>query len=243
MKEKPKVTVFYIATGKYIAMWDEFYSTFSKYFLRDCRCRIILFTDKPDKINAGEDVIKVKITAHPWPYITLLRFHIFMEHYDLWKNEDYVFFLNANFSFKKSIRRAILPYKEGLAAGYLLRGPVEKYPYERRPESTAYIPIGKGRRYYQGGFNGGKAHLFAEMCKTLIKNIDEDEKKGITAVWHDESHINKYLLTHAVKAIPPRYLCPEERYHWYRKPFVRAILRDKRKIGGHTFLRNGEEKA
>jgi len=32
------------------------------------------------------------------------------------------------------------------------------------------------------------------MCEVLKNQIDEDENNDITAVWHDESYINRYLV-------------------------------------------------
>lgn len=239
MKNRPKVTVFYIATGKYLSMWDDFFLSFKKYFLPESDRKIILFTDQPETIKTDSIVNPVKIKSYSWPYITLLRFHIFMEHFELWKDSDYVLFLNANYLFKKKISTNILP-SSGLFAGqhstYWNKTP-DKFPYERNPKSTAYVPHGKGKHYFQGAINGGTSQAFAEMCNELIKRIDEDLKNEIIAIWHDESHLNCYLTQHKVKLLHRYYLWPEERYRWYRKPFVTAILRDKRKMGGHAYMR------
>lgn len=237
------ITVFYIATGKYISMWPDFYASFKNYFLPDCNRRIILFTDKFEDIEAKNDVSIVKIPAHPWPYITLLRFHIFMEHYELWKDSDYVFFMNANYLFKRKVSKRILP-KSGLVAGQhsiYWKTPKDKLPYERNPHSTAYIPYGQGKFYFQGALNGGTSQAYAAMCRELITCIDEDLSNDIIAIWHDESHLNRYLAEHGAKVINRYYLWPEERPHWIHKIFTVAILRDKAKMGGHNYMRNIEE--
>ncbi len=243
MKDTPTVTIFYIATKRYLCLWERFYDTMKRYFLPECKKRVILFTDRADEVESTEDVTVVKIPAHPWPYITLLRFHIFMDAYELWKDSDYVFFMNANYEFLKPITSKILPEK-GLVAGLhfgFTRRPTHKYPYERNPKSTACIPMGQGKHYYQGALNGGTTEAYAAMCRELIKRIDTDLQNDIIAIWHDESHLNRYLFEHGAKALPPTLMWPEERNKWYRRPWVKAILRDKSRMGGHAFLRSIDE--
>ena len=76
------------------------------------------------------------------------------------------------------------------------------------------------------------------MSRELERRIDEDLKNDIIAVWHDESHLNCYLSEFGAKKLHRYYLWPEERYKWFRKPFVYALLRDKGKLGGHAYMRN-----
>ena len=40
---------------------------------------------------------------------------------------------------------------------------------------------------------GGKTIDFLKMSDLLEKNIDIDEKNNYIAIWHDESHLNKYI--------------------------------------------------
>ena len=80
----------------------------------------------------------------------------------------------------------------------MLYKPTWQLTYERDVRSTAYISYYslRSRIYVLGGLYGGKTKPFLDLCKTLKQQIDQDEKKGIVAVWHDESHLNKYLLVH-----------------------------------------------
>ena len=44
----------------------------------------------------------------------------------------------------------------------------------------------------------------------MAAQIDDDASRGITAIWHDESHWNRYLIDHPPEvALPPTYCCPE----------------------------------
>jgi histo-blood group ABO system transferase len=93
--------------------------------------------------------------------------------------------------------------------GFWFRGS-NFYTYERRPESTAYIPYGQGKMYYAGGFNGGKVENFLKMAEVIVNNVNTDFDNGIIAEWHDESHLNRYLLdTPPTVELTPSYCYPE----------------------------------
>jgi histo-blood group ABO system transferase len=79
--------------------------------------------------------------------------------------------------------------------------------FERRPQSTAFV---KGAPpYYQGCLIGGDAKAFLGMCETIARNIDIDDTNGIVAIWHDESHLNRYLFDNPpAKVLSPAYCFP-----------------------------------
>jgi histo-blood group ABO system transferase len=48
------------------------------------------------------------------------------------------------------------------------------------------------------------------MCRSISKNIAIDEKNGVMALWHDESHLNRYCVTHIPETIlSPSFIYPE----------------------------------
>ena len=47
------------------------------------------------------------------------------------------------------------------------------------------------------------------MASTLRDAIEADRANGVTAVWHDESHLNRYLRAHPPKRLTPAYCYPE----------------------------------
>jgi len=132
-----------------------------------------------------------------WPGNTLYRFHMFLSQKEELQKYKYIFFMNANALCKLEIGKEFLPEEEGLL---FVQHPDfynksnKEFTYERNVNSTAYIPIGKGIHYVQGSVNGGKANDFLQMCEVLKNKIDEDDKNGIVAIWHDESHLNRYFL-------------------------------------------------
>ena len=61
-----------------------------------------------------------------------------------------------------------------------------------------------------------------------LENIHADYEKGIVALVHDESHINKYFRTHDCKVLSAEYCFPEE---WITCDFSpKIIFRDKVKL-------------
>ena len=64
--------------------------------------------------------------------------------------------------------------------------------------------------YFQGAINGGKTREFLEAIRHLSANIRKDLSRNIVAVWHDESHWNKYLSQrNDVRVLSPSYMYPE----------------------------------
>jgi len=152
---------------------------------------------------------------------------------------DYLFFFNANIIVNKRIDKEILPEagQELTTAphpDYYLSENVDEFPYERNPESLAYIPVGEGKFYVAGGFNGGTSGNFLKMCRQLHENIEEDLKTDRIALWHDESHLNKYVLNKNVKFLTPSYIHPEGRKF---SGEIYIYVRKKKKYGGHKKLR------
>ena len=99
--------------------------------------------------------------------------------------------------------------------------------------SKAYIPIGKGKYYFQGGLIGGRNLEFLTLLDELSKNIDDDFSKSIIAVNHDESHLNHFFLNKNIKVLNAQYGRPEE-HAFPTNPKI--IFRDKNKVLGKKFI-------
>ena len=118
---------------------------------------------------------------------------------------------------------------------------VNEFTYDRNPESFAYIPEGQGKHYFMGGFNGGKAKNYFELVHCLDDSIKKDLEKNVIALWHDESHLNRYMLDldeTKYRILNPSYAYPED----WDLPFDEKItILNKNKMGGHDFLRKNKK--
>lgn len=263
---KPKIGILYIATGRYWIFWEEFYRSAEKYFLADCQKEYFVFSDT----IMGEESRSQEVKPHVhyiyqeklgWPYDTLKRFDIFLRVDSLLKELDYLFFCNANMEFVSPIFREDLflggdkPLLAFKHPGFVDIHPRD-FTYDRNPLSRAYIPVGEGSYYCMGGLNGGRSFDYLRLCRELKRRIDDDERRGVMALWHDESHLNRYVYEHkdSFRILEAEYGVPEERIvksfkasclHSHRSIArnsglnVRVIIRDKShpRYGGHNYLR------
>ena len=83
--------------------------------------------------------------------------------------------------------------------------------FETNPKSEAYVKEPTPKNYYQGCLWGGQIKNVIPMMKTLKERVDKDYENDIIAVWHDESHLNKYLIENSsmVHTYGPEYAYPE----------------------------------
>ena len=247
-----KIAVLYIALGRYSVFWKKFYKSAEKNFLPQAEKQYFLFTDNlkiPFKNKKN-----VKLIYHQkmgWPQDSLKRFHLFLENEKELSQFDYIFFMNANTLIKSLVGTEILPSakNDGLVVtdhpGFYNK-PNTLFPYERNLNSSAYIPMNKGTHYACGAFNGGETKAYLKLCKECAKIVDEDLRKNIIPIWHDESVLNKYLVDKNPLIMSVSYLYPEEKWlslEWYKNnPFrknIKILSVDKThpKYGGRDYLR------
>jgi len=231
---KYKIAILYICTGRYEVFWDEFYKSSEQLFFKEHNKHYFVFTDSKN-IVTSEEVTVIFQENEGFPNDTLHRFDMFLKIEDDVISYDYVFFLNSNMIFIENVSDEILPYKNYKGLIGVIHPLGERYynrpamfTYERNKKSTAYIPRIKGHHYnyFMGGFNGGSTIEFYKMVKELSGNIHEDERNGIVAIYHDESHLNKYFFKNKVHSLPISYGYPEGRDLPF-KPIV--MIRDKTK--------------
>ncbi|XP_070690947.1 histo-blood group ABO system transferase 2-like [Pempheris klunzingeri] len=92
-------------------------------------------------------------------------------------------------------------------SSFSCRSSRSRFPYERRPESTAYLALGDGDFYYFGRAFGGllqEVHLLVKTCRS---NFEADAKEGIEAACQEESHLNRYMwINKPSKVLSPEYM-------------------------------------
>ena len=104
--------------------------------------------------------------------------------------------------------------------------------YETNNISTACIRSNEGKYYFAGGFYGGRSPEFLKLVKTCADNVDKDLKKNFIAIWHDESHLNRYFIDNKpTRILSPSYCYPER---WNLPYHKRLLALDK----NHADLRS-----
>ena len=232
-----KVGILYICTGKYTVFWPDFYRTFREKFLPESDKTFFVFTDA-DAIegDGAPDVRRIYQKALDWPYSSLLRFKMFAGQAEALEKMDYLFFANANLVCRETVTEAeFLPRPDRgerllvvQQPGFWDKKPIF-YTYDRNPKCRAYIPYNCGRDYVSGGLNGGTAAAFLAMSRELDRRTDADLADGQMALWHDESHLNRYIAEQdpaSYRLLTPAYWYPEG----WDMPFAQKIVvRDKSK--------------
>jgi hypothetical protein len=213
-----KVAICFIGTGKYLNFLPKYYENIQEYFLPNSEKTFLVFTDGEG--DFPEDV-KVYSQEHlEWPYITLTRFEIIQKAKEEIAKNDWFVFIDADalvvdtiaeeefFNDKKPFFGVHHPCQ------FLQMPPHNEYPgaFETNPLSLSHISQTDDLSvYYQGCLWGGKVPDVLEMIEELSNRVNKDLDNNVIAVWHDESHINKFFIEQKenVNVLGPEYAYPE----------------------------------
>lgn len=212
-----------IATGKYDRFVQPLIDSARKYFMTDQSVTYFLFTDS-HKWNAEKDVVVSFQQHQPFPAPTLLRYETFYKNQNLFDEMDYLFYCDVDMLFVAEISDQITSRLVATIHPAFLGG---RGTPETRRESLACVHEHEKMTYFAGGFNGGTKEEVIKMSRVLAENIRKDLAQNIIAVWHDESHLNRYLLDNPPSIIlSPAYCYPELSHLPFDRKIV-ALEKDK----------------
>ena len=231
-----------IATNKYVYFLDGIIESTDSFLFKNSDITVMVHTNMD--ISAFEKnhsdkrihILKNQIDHEPWPFTTLKRFHYFLSIKEKILEYDFSFYIDVDSLFSSEISDEILPDKGmvGTIHPCLFDGPGSP---ERNPASRAYIPWGSNNRYFCGGFFGGDSSSFVNTSEMIKRNIDLDLEDGVVAVWHDESHINRFFFDNPPSVVLDNHFCAaEEQMNLY--PDAKVCFLDKSRRGGHDFFRS-----
>lgn len=202
-----RIGVCVIATANYRMYVRPLLRSIRQNFLPGHQVTVFLFTD--GDVEAAPDLRVIPVKHSEWPGMSLQRYAIFHEHANLLQEMDYLFYLDADMRVIGKVGEEILGDLVGTQHPGFHDKPRPRFTYERRQESNAFIGDAEGTHYFCGGFQGGSAASYLRASSILSQRIAADQAKGITAVWHDESHWNRYMIDQK----PTLILSPS--YCWY----------------------------
>lgn len=213
-----KIGIYYLCTGPYVLFWEDFFTTFEKNFLPSTEKHYYVFTDS-DSVYAQDQCDRIhtyKLSKLPWPLVTLFRFDTFLSVREEVADCDYLMFSNANVVCENMVtEEEFLPdISKGQELAFTAhpgyyRAKKYRVPYDRNKDCLAYIPYNQGGNYVIGAMFCGTKDAFLNMSEVLKCRIEEDLKKNVIARWHDESHINRFIVgKDDYKLLSPAYCYP-----------------------------------
>ena len=240
--EIKRIGIYCICTGNYINFLEQLILSVQKNFLVEYNKIYFIVSDLP---NLVEKICKkhkvnhlIKRTSKKgFPLDTLYRYNYLLD-FDVEIEIlcDVIYYLDVDMKINNLIDDDILPTKNNMLV-------VTEHPgfynnnnatYEENINSTAYVNKNLiNLKYIAGGFNGGITHYFLKMATEINNNIFLDKSKDIIAIWHDESHLNKYFIknSHKFKILNHKYCYPES---YTENNDIKIIALDKQ----HHLIRN-----
>lgn len=232
------------AVKKYVVFLKLFLETAEQHFMVGHKVIYYVFTDRPADVpqvplGAGRRLVVLTVRNYTrWQDVSMHRMEV-ISHFSeqRFRHEvDYLVCADVDMKFRDHVGVEILSALFGTLHPGFYRSRRESFTYERRPQSQAYIPWDQGDFYYMGAFFGGSVVEVHHLTKACHQAMVEDQANGIEAVWHDESHLNKYLLYHKpTKVLSPEYMWDQQLLGW---PSIMKKLRYVAVPKNHQAIRN-----
>ena len=195
-----------IATHKYKRFLQPLITSADRFFIPEGRVTYFIYTDEVVPLHSRREIMYIRTKHRPWPEMTLGRYTLFCDHESVLSQMGHLYYCDADMIFVDRVGEEIL--------GDLV---ATQHPWycgqrgtpETDPASLACIRDDEQMEYFCGAFLGGSTSSFLKMSRLLSDNIKADRKRGIIALWHDESHMNRYMIDHP----PSLILSPAYCYH------------------------------
>ncbi|XP_072287756.1 histo-blood group ABO system transferase-like isoform X5 [Pyxicephalus adspersus] len=191
--------------------------------------------------NDGRKLIVLEVPSYTrWQDVSMRRMEMIRDQsrQRFIREVDYLVCVDVDMRFSDEVGVEILSGIFGTLHPGFYSASREQFTYERRPQSTAYIPTDEGDFYYAGGFFGGTVEEVYRLTNFCHNAMMVDKEKQIEAIWHDESYLNKYFLYEK----PTKILSPE--YLWDNNFQTPGFLKRKRFVAvpkNHNAIRYRRE--
>lgn len=214
-----KVAICFIGTGKYLNFLPKYYENIEKYFLPNTKKTFLVFTDG-ELSDLPDNIISYYQPHLEWPFITLTRFEIINKSRDCIEKNDWFIFIDADalvvdyISEEEFFDTSKPFFGVHHPCHFLGMQPHDKFPgaFETNKLSRSCVNEDEDTSiYYQGCLWGGKVAEVLSLIDELENRVKEDLKNNVIAVWHDESHLNKFFIENKnkVNTLGPEFAYPE----------------------------------
>ncbi|XP_075143681.1 histo-blood group ABO system transferase 2-like [Leptodactylus fuscus] len=210
-----RIGLFVFAVKKYIRYLQPFLESAERYFMVGHKVTYYVFTDKVDEVvkpkMADGRILQLNnvVADQRWQDVSMRRMEILTVYTKEYmpSETDYLVCADVDMVFKDHVGVEILGDLFATIHPVFFLFEPQGFTYERRPISAAYVPHGEGDFYYMAALYGGKVDEIYKLSVACKNGIIEDKKKNIEALWHDESHLNRYLVDNKpTKVLSPEYL-------------------------------------
>ncbi|KAK7915873.1 hypothetical protein WMY93_011634 [Mugilogobius chulae] len=228
-RKKSSVALTVFAVGKYLdAYLKTFLNSSEQHFMLGLRVTYYVFTDMPEKVPAiplapNRHLKVIQVDRHSrWQDISMMRMKTISDviESEIRHNFTHVFCFDVDQKFTGRFGSEALGNSVALLHAYYYRLPKTMYTYDHNPKSKAFMETGDF--YYHAAVFGGRWKNVKAITDACYQSIMEDKENNVEALWHDESHLNKYFWQHK----PSRLLSPE--YCWDEDIGYRTDIRVKR---------------
>ncbi len=192
----------------------------------------------------------IEISNLGWPEATLLRYDLYCNSREIFTH-DLLMHVDADMYFLSFLDFEVPPidWRGGMAfvehPGYFRPNPRDISftafrsrirslilggygAWETSRKSASYTPRNRRRTYICGGAWFGFREDFLAFCETARCNVNLDLRNGVTAKWHDESHLNCIVASKNSPTIFSSRYCYEPKYgKILDRPILLAVDKSK----------------
>ncbi|KPP59914.1 alpha-1,3-galactosyltransferase 2-like [Scleropages formosus] len=214
-KKGTSVALTVFAVGRYLEVYlQDFLTSAEKHFMTGLPVTYYIFTDTPKWVPTiplalGRTMKIIEVEGHDrWQDISMSRMKSIADVIEshIRHRNQYVFCFDVDQTFVGRFGSEALGDTVALLHAFYYHRYQKEYSYDRNPKSVAYME--KGDFYYHAAIFGGTWQGVKNITESCYQGIVKDKENEVEALWHDESHLNKYFWLHK----PSKILSPE--YCW-----------------------------
>uniref|UniRef100_A0A287D264 Alpha 1,3-galactosyltransferase 2 n=1 Tax=Ictidomys tridecemlineatus TaxID=43179 RepID=A0A287D264_ICTTR len=225
---------------KYLA---RFLESAEEHFMVGQRVVYYVFTERPaavPRVALGPSRqlrVQYVVRERRWQDVSMARMGTLHEALGgrLGREAHFVFCMDVDQYFSSAFGPEALAESVAQLHAWHYRWPRWLLPFERNSRSAAAVAQGEGDFYYHAALFGGSVAAVRRLTAHCARAQQQDRERGLEALWHDESHLNKYFWLHKpTKVLSPEFcwsldIGPRPEIHRPRllsAPKEYAILRD-----------------